>query len=577
VLHTFRLPILTTPILTAMMFLVGTAPMNVTLAQTAAPSWEESLSSQYPKGTVLNVLTTGVVGTTACNVHAFSTFKDGKLHAPGFAQNLGLAAVKCELHPIAPGTQVYLGEMKVYQKNNKVAFAVLKCSVADCSGGVEGAASSQVDFEFPKGFLATAQLSQVQESIRHVFSIASAANAPAEGGQVAPAVSQPAPPQLSPTVTPGSLYVNAQNKADRLQLNLDNSFSLQEGGQPFTGSYSVAGATLKLHIVQLQKDVDIVAKGNEMVVNGEEIWALAVGPLYVNSANSADKLQLRPDGSFTLQEGGQAFTGTYTVAGATLKLHIAQLQKDVDIAIQGNRLIVNGDESWVSPESANANLRSPDGVVSDQAKPVLFRAVQFEGGIDNIRAIKDLEIRFQETMNSPQGAIDLQIHQIHVYPSIIRSEVKYSLGKRAQELTTFFDGTNGWRVTNGTPTEMNEAQEKEAREAIFHDLLNLLSLIGSPNVTYEAKSGENDVLLFGLGDASVRLHIDPTGQVVKLAYRGPTGDIEETLRDYREVGGLKIPYKLSSTRNGQKYQDAQITEVTANTSPSLERLAQKPR
>ena len=70
----------------------------------------------------------------------------------------------------------------------------------------------------------------------------------------------------------GSVYVNAQNAADRLQLNTDGSFSLQEGGQSFTGTYSVAGSTLELHIAQLQKDVDILVQGAKLVVNGEEIW-----------------------------------------------------------------------------------------------------------------------------------------------------------------------------------------------------------------------------------------------------------------------------------------------------------------
>lgn len=75
----------------------------------------------------------------------------------------------------------------------------------------------------------------------------------------------------------------------------------------------------------------------------------ALGPIYVNSQNSADRLQLNRDGSFSLQEGGRSFSGTYSVREPTLTLHIIELQKDVDIAIQGDRLIVNGDEVWVQP------------------------------------------------------------------------------------------------------------------------------------------------------------------------------------------------------------------------------------
>lgn len=340
---TYRLPILTAPMLSTMLLLAATAPENMALAQASSPaSLEQGLKSQYPEGTVLNVLTTSIVATSGCNIPAESTFKNGKLHPPGLAQNLLLPAAKCEMQSIAPGSQVSLLVVRVVQKSNRVYFVVS-----------QGAIASQVDFDFPKGFLATAELAQVQEAIQNVFAVASSPSSPAEGGQAAPAVSQPASPQLPPAVMPGSLYVNAQNKADRLQMNLDNSFSLQEGGQSFTGNYSVAGATLKLHIVQLQKDVDIAVHGSEIVVNGEEIWTLALGPRYVNSANSADQIQLSADGSFALQEGGQSFTGTYSVAGATLTLHIPQLQKDVDILVQGNEIVVNGEEIWNQPKKAS--------------------------------------------------------------------------------------------------------------------------------------------------------------------------------------------------------------------------------
>jgi tetratricopeptide (TPR) repeat protein len=86
-------------------------------------------------------------------------------------------------------------------------------------------------------------------------------------------------PESSPNRSSGlgSVYVNADDTADRLQLNTDGSFSLQEGGQSFTGNYSVVGSTLKLNIAQLQKDVDILVKGNELVVNGQEIWTQPTG------------------------------------------------------------------------------------------------------------------------------------------------------------------------------------------------------------------------------------------------------------------------------------------------------------
>lgn len=73
-----------------------------------------------------------------------------------------------------------------------------------------------------------------------------------------------------------SRYVNAQDAAEWLQLNSsDNSFSLVEGGQSFSGTYSVNGNVLRLHIAQLNRDVDIAIDGNRLVVNGAEIWNAA--------------------------------------------------------------------------------------------------------------------------------------------------------------------------------------------------------------------------------------------------------------------------------------------------------------
>jgi hypothetical protein len=226
-------------------------------------SLEQGLNSQYPKGTVLNLLA-GIVGTTGCQYKPTSTFKvkDGKLHAPGLADNMLTSS--CAKQPIGPGTQVHLGDMKVYEKYNKIAFAV-------SSGGVV----AQVNFEFPKDFLATAQLAQVQEVVSHVFSIASSPNAPAQEAQVAEAVSEPAPPP-PPPVAPLKLpafYVSAQTSADRLQLNADKSFSLQEGGQPYRGTFIAEGNTLELNFSDGSTKATLSRQGNDLTGSDGQTWS----------------------------------------------------------------------------------------------------------------------------------------------------------------------------------------------------------------------------------------------------------------------------------------------------------------
>jgi len=261
-----------TAVMFPMALMAWIGPWSAALAQTSPLSLEEGLTTQYKQGTVLAIQTSGVVGVNAaCQVRPGSIFKDGQLHAPGIVQKSIVGAAKCDTRAFPVGSQVYLAVAPSFSlKNNRIDFIFLQCDVANCSSGVETSYKAQVAFEFPKGYLATAGLGAVQDAIKHVFSVDASANATG-AGQITDAGNQPAA-SGSPAATLSPAYVSAQNSADRLQLNPDTSFALQEGGQSFSGTYSITGTTLRLQIVQLQKSVDIVIRGNQLIVNGDEAW-----------------------------------------------------------------------------------------------------------------------------------------------------------------------------------------------------------------------------------------------------------------------------------------------------------------
>jgi len=167
------------------------------------------------------------------------------------------------------------------------------------------------------------------------------------------------------------IYVNPAN-GNRIQLNPDASFVAQDTGRSLTGRYSFNLISLavqnknnlQLAVAETGSTVFLGLQNGKITDQAGNAWekqstdgAARLGaqrpgplaPIYVSSQNTGDRLQLNRDRTFSLQEGGQSFSGTYSVAGTTLTLHIVQLQKDVDIAIQGNRLIVNGDEVWIQP------------------------------------------------------------------------------------------------------------------------------------------------------------------------------------------------------------------------------------
>jgi hypothetical protein len=225
-----------------------------------------------------------------------------------------------------------------------------------------------------------------------------------------PVESQPTPsrpksssaaPLPPPTVTPGSQYANADNKADRLQLHFDNTFALQESGQSFTGQYSFAGSTLTLHIVELQKDVAIAVEGENLVVNGSEAWLLqkagdeksapadGTTPLadqtstitgkYVFSKGTgkqSDYIQLGADGKFAQQVSGQSSSGSYTVRGDVVTLSPpsgrsskARLAGDTLVEADGTRLAKQGGGSaqaaglTIDQIIKMAQVKIPDDVI----------------------------------------------------------------------------------------------------------------------------------------------------------------------------------------------------------------------
>jgi hypothetical protein len=331
---------------------------------------------------------------------ATSTFKDGKLHEPGFGQVLLLTTLKCEVHPLSPGTHVYLGDVQVIPKSNRIAFAALVCSVGDCSGGFDGALKTEVDFNFVKSFLDHAEFAQIDEVIQHVFSVTGNPATTSQGAQFSAAVSQPTQPAIPPIITPGSEYANAQNKADRLQLHTDHSFALAEGGQSFSGRYSFAGSTLTLHIAELQKDVDIVVQGENLVVNGAENWMLekrgsepgvdgaapsgdhasALAGKYIFSkgiGKQGDYIELGGDGKFVQQVSGKSYGGSYTVQGDVVTLappsgraFKTKLAGDTLVEADGTRLAKQGGAA--KPATAGltidqiikmAQVQVPDDVI----------------------------------------------------------------------------------------------------------------------------------------------------------------------------------------------------------------------
>jgi hypothetical protein len=182
---------------------------------------------------------------------------------------------------------------------------------------------------------------------------------------------KPAPATAVPTTATvpmqlPSTYVRSQTPADHLQLNADNTFSLQEAGQTYRGTFVANGNTLELNISDTNTKTTATIQGNSFTDSGGQTWVKqevgptvvvpAVGPLrlpctYVSTQTPADQIQLNADNSFSLQEAGQTYQGTFVANGNTMELNISGGTKTT-ATIQGNNLTDSGGQKWVLREQS---------------------------------------------------------------------------------------------------------------------------------------------------------------------------------------------------------------------------------
>jgi len=162
---------------------------------------------------------------------------------------------------------------------------------SDSYGGIRY--YGQLKFPFEKGSVPTPD--QAMARIAEALTVQSADNSV----QAAPAPTQlasgsdPVPPSPPPP-PPAALklpatYVSAQAPADQLSLNADSSFSLQEAGQTYRGTFVVNGSTLELNISETNTKTTVSMQGTNLTDGNGQTWVLREQPS--PSAPSAAFLQ----------------------------------------------------------------------------------------------------------------------------------------------------------------------------------------------------------------------------------------------------------------------------------------------
>jgi hypothetical protein len=212
-----------------------------------------------------------------------------------------------------------------------------------------------------------------------------------------------------------------------------------------------------------------------------------------------------------------------------------------------------------------------------QGKQILLRAQQAAGGADKLAAVKDYTQVQELLLTQEFGGMKMVQTDRWIAPTILRQDRVLPSGK----FSAYSDGRSGWFSTPQGVGSLGGAQLKQVQG----DLFRLY-----PRLMLSDRIAERVVNAVDSNTVEIG---DPTGQTVTVECDAGTGlprrvrydmsqaagapvRVTEEFDDFRDVGGVRIPHKITITRGGQKFADVTVTDYKVNAGLLIRELAKRP-
>ncbi len=216
-----------------------------------------------------------------------------------------------------------------------------------------------------------------------------------------------------------------------------------------------------------------------------------------------------------------------------------------------------------------------DPAAAERGRAMLKRAQQAMGGADKIAGVKDVTESAEMTMSPAAGGMKMKQQIRWVAPSFFRQDQVLPIGN----IVAYSDGKTGWLATPQGLMPMTPQVMKQAQGEIFREWVTLILSDRDATRTVSA-AGPKSVQISGPDGDSVRLEFDdatglPVRQVYKEAAMGGA-EVRETFSDWREVDGVKFPFKVLMEQNEKKVGEVTVSEIKLNSGVTAEELGKKP-
>jgi predicted Zn-dependent peptidase len=217
-----------------------------------------------------------------------------------------------------------------------------------------------------------------------------------------------------------------------------------------------------------------------------------------------------------------------------------------------------------------------------RGRQILLRAQQAAGGADKLAAVKDYT-EVEELVLAPEnGGIKVVQTDRWIAPTTFRQDSVLPAGK----ISAYSDGRGGWIAMPQGSGPLGGAQLKQVQGDLFRLYFRLLLSDQIAGRTVNAL----DSTLLDIGMVEIS---DPAGQAATLECDVRTGlprrlrydlpqatgapvRVTEEFDDFRDVGGVKIPHKITIAHGGRKFADVTVTDCKVNAGLQIRELEKRP-
>tara|TARA_B100000029_G_scaffold389840_1_gene386313 strand:+ start:4849 stop:6984 length:2136 start_codon:yes stop_codon:yes gene_type:complete len=210
---------------------------------------------------------------------------------------------------------------------------------------------------------------------------------------------------------------------------------------------------------------------------------------------------------------------------------------------------------------------------SIKGRSILRNSVEIMGGFDAFASVESIETTATVKIKRSENEIVIELRSLVSFPDRARLIMETPMGK----ITRLLIGNQAWIIDPTGARQQAPPRIKDSMtEGLWHNLIFLYCHINNQNMQIQSlgndhvEGRETEVLLITPPNLNpFKLFLDKETMIPlkisrqNISQQGPIL-IETMLSDYRVINGMKLPFRITNTHNGEQADTFSIQTVTIN-------------